>query len=106
VREQAVTPLGTPDTGSLHSDGPSHARLRRLVDPERFDRDRDPNPHVGFGHGPRHCIGASITRIELAAALAALARRLPGLTLACHPEEVPWTGNPLDDGPASLPVTW
>ncbi|OZM82876.1 cytochrome P450 [Pseudonocardia sp. MH-G8] len=78
----------------------------RFVDPERFDRDRDPNPHVGFGHGPHHCIGASLARIELAAALAALARRLSGLALACPPEEVPWTGNPLDDGPASLPVTW
>ncbi|MHA6623889.1 cytochrome P450 [Pseudonocardia sichuanensis] len=78
----------------------------RFADPERFDRDRAPNPHLGFGHGPHHCIGAPLARIELAAVLAALARRLPGLALACDPEEVPWTGNPLDDGPASLPVTW
>ena len=78
----------------------------RFADPERFDRHRSPNPHVGFGHGPHHCIGAPLARIELPAALAALARRLPGLKPACDPEDVPWTGNPLDDGPAELPVTW
>jgi cytochrome P450 len=78
----------------------------RFADPERFDRDRAPNPHVGYGHGPHHCIGAALARVELAGAIAALARRLPGLALACDPEEVPWTGNPLADGPASLPVAW
>ena len=35
-----------------------------------------------------------------------MARRLPGLVPARDPEELPWTGNPLDDGPAVLPVTW
>ncbi len=78
----------------------------RFADPERFDPGRSPNPHVGFGHGPHHCIGAPLARLELPAALAALARRLPGLVPACEPEDVPWTGNPLDDGPAELPVTW
>ncbi len=78
----------------------------RFADPERFDRARTPNPHIGFGHGPHHCIGAALARIELVAAFSALARQVPGLALACRPEEIPWTGNPLDDGPAALPVTW
>lgn len=78
----------------------------RFAEPERFDRARRPNPHVGFGHGPHHCLGAALARVELVAAVTALARQIPGLALACRPEDVPWTGNPLDDGPAALPVTW
>jgi cytochrome P450 len=78
----------------------------RFPDPARFDPARSPNPHLGFGHGPHHCLGAPLARIELPAAIAAVARRLPGLVPACDPEELPWTGNPLDDGPAVLPVTW
>jgi cytochrome P450 len=79
---------------------------QRFPDPARFDPARSPNPHLGFGHGPHHCLGAPLARIELPAAIAAVARRLPGLVPARDPEELPWTGNPLDDGPAVLPVTW
>jgi cytochrome P450 len=78
----------------------------RFADPERFDPARSPNRHLGFGHGPHHCLGAAVARLELVAAFAALGNRLPTLELACSPEDVPWTGNPLDDGPAALPVTW
>ncbi|MFI6294283.1 cytochrome P450 [Nonomuraea sp. NPDC050790] len=77
-----------------------------VPDPARFDPARTPNPHLAFGHGPHHCIGAALGRMELVAAVTALAEQVPGLRLACAPEDVPWTGNPLDDGPASLPVIW
>ncbi|WP_406724077.1 cytochrome P450 [Streptomyces sp. GD-15H] len=39
-------------------------------DPECFDRPeevditRDPNPHVSFGGGPHHCLGAALARVE------------------------------------------
>jgi cytochrome P450 len=79
---------------------------QRFPDPARFDPARSPNPHLGFGHGPHHCLGAPLARIELPAAIAAVARKLPGLVPARDPEELPWTGNGLDDGPAVLPVTW
>ncbi|MGB3442559.1 MAG: cytochrome P450 [Actinophytocola sp.] len=78
----------------------------RFADPDRFDRTRDPNRHLRFGYGPHHCVGAAVARTQLVAAITALATRLPGLALACAPEDVRWTGAPFDDGPAALPVTW
>lgn len=79
-----------------------------FAEPAAFDPDRSPNPHLAFGHGPHHCLGAALARLELAAVLTALARRTPALALAlaCPSEDVVWTGHPLDDGPAALPVTW
>ena len=42
----------------------------------------------------------------LEVALAALARRLPGLTLAGAPEEVRWDNYLHEHSPAELPVNW
>lgn len=49
--------------------------------PERFDVARDPNPHLGFGHGVHFCLGAGLARLEGRLALRALADRLPELAL-------------------------
>jgi cytochrome P450 len=77
-----------------------------FVDADRFDPGREPNRHLSFGHGIHHCLGAALARIELTAALRALAEQLPTLFLAGRPQELAWTGNPLDDGLTALAVTW
>jgi cytochrome P450 len=77
-----------------------------FVEPRQFAPAREPNPHLAFGHGRHHCLGAPLARIELRAALAALAEHCPELRLGCAPDEIEWTGHPLDDGPAYAPVTW
>ncbi len=67
---------------------------------------RNPNRHASFGHGAHHCLGAQLARMELAEAVRALAAQLPGLRLGRAPENIAWAGNPLDDGPVAVPVTW
>jgi cytochrome P450 len=72
---------------------------------ETFDPDRPERTHLGFGHGPHFCIGASLARTELRVVFATLARRLPGLRLAkeLHELDVRTT---ITGGVTELPVTW
>jgi cytochrome P450 len=55
-------------------------------DPFRFRVDRDPNPHVGFGHGEHFCLGSHLARRSQRALFAELARRLDHVELAGEPE--------------------
>jgi cytochrome P450 RapN len=73
---------------------------------DAVDFDRETNPHISFGHGLHHCVGAPLARVELQTGLAALVRRLPELRLAVPAEEVPFKTGRLLRGPRSLPVTW
>ncbi|MBW4719561.1 cytochrome P450 [Saccharothrix obliqua] len=56
-----------------------------FVDPDVLDVTRTPNNHLGFGMGIHYCLGAPLARIEVQAALSALARKLPGAVLASTP---------------------
>ncbi|MCH9675647.1 MAG: cytochrome P450 [Gammaproteobacteria bacterium] len=44
-------------------------------DPHTFDITREPNPHVGFGHGVHFCLGANLARFELRAIFRALSEK-------------------------------
>ncbi len=50
-----------------------------FANPDTFDITRDPNPHVGFGNGVHHCLGATLARLEGQEAFKALAQRFPHL---------------------------
>jgi cytochrome P450 len=75
----------------------------RIADPDRFDVTRDPNPHVGFGHGIHFCLGAALARLEARVALGDLLDRLDEVELA---SKDPW--EPREalhvHGPARLPI--
>lgn len=45
--------------------------------PEELILDRHPNPHMAFGFGRHHCIGASLARLELRIAFARFFERFP-----------------------------
>ncbi|MEV0355460.1 cytochrome P450 [Nocardia sp. NPDC050697] len=67
---------------------------------------REVNPHIAFGYGVHHCLGAQLARLELRAALGGLLARFPGLRLAVPVAEVPWKHGLLVRGPRALPVAW
>jgi cytochrome P450 len=37
---------------------------RTFDDPEQFNPDRRPNPHIAFGFGPHYCLGAPLAKLE------------------------------------------
>ncbi|MDI2030798.1 cytochrome P450 [Saccharopolyspora sp. TS4A08] len=76
-------------------------------DPESLDLARAEASHVGFGHGPHHCLGAQLARLELQVALRTLLTRLPGLDFAHSPEEdVDWKTGLLVRGPQRMVLSW
>ncbi len=57
--------------------------------PDDLDVGRRPNAHLGFGAGVHYCLGAPLARVEVAATLDALRRRLPHVRLAAEPPRRP-----------------
>jgi cholest-4-en-3-one 26-monooxygenase len=62
--------------------GSANRDPRAFAEPDRFDVERDPNPHVGFGIGVHYCLGASLAKLEMRIMFEELLRRLPDLELA------------------------
>jgi len=62
--------------------GSANRDPRAFARPDRFDVERDPNPHVGFGIGVHYCLGASLAKLEMRIMFEELLRRLPDLELA------------------------
>jgi cytochrome P450 len=46
-----------------------------FADAAKFDPERDPNPHLGFGWGLHYCLGANLARLEARIALGTLLER-------------------------------
>ncbi|GAB2697040.1 cytochrome P450 [Kitasatospora kifunensis] len=82
-------------------------------DPETYPGDwrasllsQPSTPHLTFGAGPHHCLGAWLARMELELALNRLAQRLPQLRLAVPVDRITWRTGLLTRSPQTLPVTW
>ncbi|AUG76128.1 NikQ protein [Kitasatospora sp. MMS16-BH015] len=74
-------------------------------DPGEFRLDRANGGHLGFGHGPHHCLGAAMTRIELQALYRAMGERISGVALVDEPL---WLSSNIIQGYRGLAVdlTW
>jgi cytochrome P450 len=94
---------GEPVLGSLSSANRDGAVF---PDPDTLDLTRESNPHMGFGHGVHHCLGAQLARMELQVALTALIGHFPDLRLAVPEEELTWKSGMLVRGLKTLPVAW
>jgi cytochrome P450 len=72
-----------------------------FVRPFDLDVTRDPNPHLGFGHGVHHCLGANLARLEIRIVLDELCARVGTIDLA---GAVEWTRSNKHTGIRHLPV--
>jgi cytochrome P450 len=54
---------------------------RQFENPDRLDVSRAPNPHLAFGHGIHHCLGAPLARLEGEIAIGRLLARFDRITL-------------------------
>jgi cytochrome P450 len=74
----------------------------RFPDPDRFDPDRQDNPHLSFLSGIHYCFGAPLARQEAQVALSEFARRLENPRLVEDPP--PYRPNAFLRGPRHLLV--
>jgi cytochrome P450 len=72
--------------------------------PNTLDITRTDNPHLAFGHGIHHCLGAPLARLESRIALGTLLERFPRLRLAVPAEQLTWRPGVLMNGLDMLPV--
>lgn len=73
--------------------------------PEQFDLRNTKTMNFAFGHGMHRCVGAELARMELRAALTALARRFPHLAMATDdPGELGFRNLSIVYGLDRLPV--
>ena len=77
---------------------------RSFANPDTFDISRDPNPHVAFGSGVHHCLGATLARVEGQEVFKALAERFPSLHL--ETEDLAYQPSITFRSLKSLPVAW
>jgi len=75
-----------------------------FAEPDKFDISRQPNPHVAFGNGVHHCLGATLARVEGQEVFKALAERFPNIRL--ESEELDYQPSITFRSLKSLPVTW
>ncbi|GAA2571449.1 MULTISPECIES: cytochrome P450 [Streptomyces] len=94
---------GEPVLAALHA---ANRDPEVFENPEEIDLARAHNPHLTFGHGPHHCIGAQLARMELQESLTVLLEKMPQMRLADDPEHVEWKFGVIVRGPAALRITW
>jgi cytochrome P450 len=76
---------------------------RRYDHPDRLDVTRNPNPHLAFGHGIHHCLGAPLARLEGEIAIGRLLTRFERITLD-RDAVVRYRSSTLMRGLTALPV--
>ena len=92
-------PAGTLVLGIL---GAANRDPAQFTEPDRLDVARDEPRHVAFGSGIHYCLGAPLARLEARAALGAVLRRFPDVTLDV--ERPVWRPSSALRGLEALPV--
>src|SRR6266536_3586281 len=83
---EKVTPAGQMVLCML---GAANRDPEVFEDPDRLDLSRHPNPHLTFGGGIHHCLGAALTRLEARVAFDRLPRKWSGIEM--DEDSLEWT---------------
>jgi cytochrome P450 len=75
---------------------------RRFADPDELRLDRSPNPHLEFGVGIHHCVGAALARAEASALLPVLLDRFARVEI--DPDRLSWEPTILSRSLRALPA--
>lgn len=82
-------------------EGSANRDQRRFAQADVFSIDRDPNPHLSFGHGVHFCLGAHLARLEIRVALSEVLAEFATFELDGEPE---WTRSNRHTGLRHLPL--
>lgn len=76
---------------------------RVFPEPDRYDLDRDTSKLISFGHGPHHCLGSALARLEMAIALEEIGALVSAYEIDI--DKARRVHSPHQRGFASLPCT-
>jgi cytochrome P450 len=74
---------------------------RKFPDADRFDIDRRPQGHLGFGSGKHFCLGAQMARLVTEVAMRRFLERVPDYQLAT--DAIAWNSSSNFRSPVALP---
>jgi cytochrome P450 len=74
---------------------------RKFPDPDRFDIDRRPQGHLGFGSGKHFCLGSQMARLVTEVAMRRFLERVPDYHLTV--EDITWNSSSNFRSPTALP---
>jgi cytochrome P450 len=86
--------------------GPANRDPSAFPGADQLDLARVDNPHLGFGAGVHHCLGAQLARMQLQEALRGLLRRLPDLRITVPDTDLRFKSGMVVRSLVALPVTW
>ena len=92
-----------PDTMVMTHLGAANRDPSRFAAADVFDVNRNPNPHLTFGHGIHFCFGAPLARLEARIALRMLQERFSSLVVPSY-EDVTYQNPAVLLGVRRLPV--
>ena len=86
--------------------GSANRDEREFPEADRYDIDRRPTQHLGFGHGKHYCIGAGFGRLLARAMLEELLRAVPDYSLEGDEQSLDWLPSPTFRSMVSFPIVW
>lgn len=82
--------------------GSANRDRRKFENPDRYDIDRRPQGHLGFGLGKHFCIGSQFARLITETAMRCFLERVPDFAL--RQRDFPWVPSSNFRSPMALPM--